>query len=97
MYAIRSYYAAAGGDGGDGDGEPLLLQLLHQHSEAVPLGAEHVLHRHPAVFEGQLAGILAAQPELVELATTHEAGSISLDQDEARITSYNVCYTKLLR
>ena len=63
--------------------EPLLLQLLHQHLEPLAFLAEEVRRRHDTIFEGQLAGVLPAQPELVELAPAHEAGRLGLHQKQA--------------
>ncbi len=75
--------AAARGHRRHRDAQPLLLELVHQHLEALPLLTEQVRHRHAAVLEEQLAGVLPAQAELVELAPAHEAGRIGLDQQQA--------------
>jgi len=44
-----------------------LLQLLHQHFETRAFFSEDVAGRDATIFEEQLAGILAAKPELIEL------------------------------
>ena len=91
MYAIRSYYAE----------EPV--------EEVLVLEARHVLERPEPGFLEDFFGILPAfghlEDEGVErplvffdqrLERVGIAGQIGVDAFD-RITSYNVCYTKLLR
>jgi hypothetical protein len=60
------------------------LELLHQHREAEPLfRSEQVCTRNAAVLEEDLTGVLAPQPDLVELPSAAESGRCRLDKDEA--------------
>ena len=60
-------------DGGDGDRQALLRELLHQLEEALALGvAEQVLGRHAHVVEEQLGGVLAVHADLVEQLAARE-------------------------
>src|SRR5205823_7218965 len=75
--------SAAGGERGDRDRDALLLELLHEHLEALALAAEQVPDRHAAVLEEELARVLRVEAELVELAAADEARRIGRDQEEA--------------
>ena len=50
-----------------GQHRALVVEARHQHVDAAADLAEHVLFRHLAILEHQLAGIGAAHAELVEL------------------------------
>jgi hypothetical protein len=51
----------------------------------LPLPTEQVPRRHPAVVERELARVLAAEPELLELAATDEPRRIGFDEPESAI------------
>ena len=104
MYAIRSYYGEAGpfvgreGAGleivpGQEGGErqrrdPAVLDLVLEHLGGAPedRGGARLGDRH--VHRGHLGVIEALQQQLLQCG---------LAGPDPRITSYNVCYTKLLR
>ena len=75
----------------DADAEPLLLELLHQHLEALPFLAEQVLGRHAAVLEEELARVLRREAELLELPAAHEAGRVGLDEEQADALVRRAC------
>ena len=50
-----------------GEHHALVVEARHQHVDALAHLAEHVLVRHLAVLEYELAGVGAAHAELVEL------------------------------
>ena len=50
-----------------GEHRALVVEAGHQHADALPDLAEHVLLRHLAILKDQLAGLRAAHAELVEL------------------------------
>ena len=94
MYAIRIYYVLAtvleGGGGVRGEG-PGIRAVLGNHGQEV---LEGLLH---AGEVGSLEGgneFVVLDPDLLGLG-----GGEPLEEREGgfRITSYNVCYTKLLR
>ena len=98
MYAIRSYYAhdEAGGH----------YELAHVALRAERTPAGYMLDGHKGVVvHGEQAGLLLGRfgPEMAfmtEAAARHGTEQIIGSDDPtalARITSYNVCYTKLLR
>ena len=63
--------------------QALVVEPAHQHPHAAAHLAQHVLRRHLAVLEDQLAGVRAAHAELVELLGRAEAREALLD-DEGR-------------
>ncbi len=65
------------------DREPLLLELVHHHLEALPFLAEQVLGRDAAVLEEELARVLRGEAELLELPAAHEAGRVGFDEQQA--------------
>src|SRR6185369_6411009 len=75
--------APARRDGRDADAEPLLLELLHEIPEALPLLAEQVRARDAAVLEEDLARVLRAKPELLELPAFHASGRVRFDEEQA--------------
>ena len=66
-----------------GEHRALVVEPAHQHVHALVEAAEHVLLRHLAVLEDELAGVRAAHAELVELLRGEEALHAALD-DERR-------------
>ena len=83
-----------------GDKRELMIQIWYPASEAAK-GKKAAYVSHPDIFaEGYSTAL--HMPKLlftsIGYAKTHaiEAAELS-DQEPARITSYNVCYTKLLR
>ena len=58
----------------------LVVDAANQHLYAPALRAEHVLRRHLAVFEHELAGVRAPHSKLVELLGGGEAGHALLDE-----------------
>ena len=59
----------------------LVVEAGHQHVDALADRAEHVLLRHLAILEHELAGVGAAHAELVELLRGREALEALLDQE----------------
>ena len=64
-----------------GQHRALVVEAAHQHVHAVADAAEHVLRRHLAILEHQLAGVGAAHAELVELLRGRETLEALLDQE----------------
>ena len=97
MYAIRSYYARALPEDATGTGRrPMILiatfvALVFVYS-LLSRRLERTVVTAPIVFTS--AGLLMAlAPEATTALALDRAGFLLV----ARITSYNVCYTKLLR
>ena len=90
MYAIRSYYEAS------------RRALAAELAEQVGIRAEY-LDRLPHEFSGgqrqriSIARALSSEPDIMVLDEPTSALDISVQAQILRITSYNVCYTKLLR
>ena len=61
--------------------EALVVEAAHEHPRPLPDPAEHVLRRHLAVVEDELAGVRAPHPELVELLRGREPGHSLLDEE----------------
>ena len=59
----------------------LVVEAAHQHVDALADLAQHVLGRHLAVLEHQLARVGAAHAQLVELLRGGEALEALLDQE----------------
>ena len=59
----------------------LVVEARHQHVDAVADDTEHVIDRHFAVGEHELAGIGAAHAELVELLPGGKAGKTVFDDE----------------
>src|SRR5262249_13785442 len=74
--------SAAGRERDGADREALLLEIRHEHLEAMPLAAEEVRRRDAAVLEGELARVLGVEPELLEFPSAHEAWRARLDEDQ---------------
>ena len=64
-----------------GEHRALVVEAAHQHVDALAFLAEHVLGRHFAVAEHELAGVRAAHAELVELLRGGEALHALLDDE----------------
>src|ERR1700722_5958391 len=79
-------------DSGDGDGQPLRREVVHQVIEAASLLAQQIRRRHPHVLEGQFGGVLVVQPHLFELASAAETLHARLDdqQREALLAGFGV-------
>ena len=67
--------------GPGGEHGALVVEPAHQHAHATADLADHVLRRHLAVLEHQLAGVRPPHAELVELLGGGEAGHALLDQE----------------
>ena len=59
----------------------LVVETAHQHRHAAADRADHVLRRHLAVLEHQLAGVGPPHAELVEFLGRGEAGHALLDEE----------------
>ena len=66
----------------DGDRQPLLRQLLHQHREAAILRAEQAVGGQLHLVEEQFRRVVAVKPDLVEVAAAAEAFVAGLDQEQ---------------
>ena len=89
MYAIRSYYDEESGD--SEDEEPLEKEQWNTED----IKAEEKEEFEFDEIEESEVGI--EEPELDELVYEDISEGESFDESKIRITSYNVCYTKLLR
>ena len=58
-----------------------VVEAAHQHAHAAADVADHVLRRHLAILEHQLAGVGPAYAELVEFLGSGEAGHALLDEE----------------
>ena len=72
----------AGADGGDGDGEAFLGEVVHGDGEALALGADAVGDGHAHIGEEHLGGILCFQAQFFKVAAALEAFAGGLDDDE---------------
>ena len=106
MYAIRSYYVAVAGQPVTVSTNPSAILIGTQYdgmqlevSGTVPAGSEVVLRFTGAPSElhlrekGKVFGLLWMNVGKVVVNNVPKVCII----DSSRITSYNVCYTKLLR
>ena len=77
-----------GGNGLDGDDQPLLRQLLHQlgeaHAHSHFLAAQQIVGRHADVVEEQLRRVLRLHADLLEIAAALETLARGFDGDQRR-------------
>ena len=98
MYAIRSYYGPGDADAIEGGGAP--ADLVHE-DQAVLRGAMEDagglghFHHEGGAAAGQIIRGSYPGEYLIHRADLRRHGRHC--ETTARITSYNVCYTKLLR
>ena len=64
-----------------GEHGALVVEAGHQHADPLPHLAEHVLLRHFAILEDELAGLRAAHAELVEFLRDRESRERLLDDE----------------